>query len=58
MKAFTNNTHGRNHYFNGPKEHKVPKSSKDRRGAKTSKRQENALLINQGLHDANVGGKY
>jgi hypothetical protein len=39
VKPFTNNTYGRNHYFNGPKEHKVPKSSSDRRGTRSSARQ-------------------
>lgn len=36
MRPYTKNTYGRNHYFKGPKEHKVPKSSKDRRGTKTA----------------------
>jgi len=49
MKAFTNDTHGRNHYFFAPKEHKVSKSSKERRGTKSSKRQENKVLIAEGL---------
>jgi hypothetical protein len=39
MKPFTNDTHGRNHYFHAPKEHKVPKSSKDRLGARSGMRQ-------------------
>ena len=39
MKPYTNNTHGRNHYYHRPKEHKVPKSSKDRLGTRTSMRQ-------------------
>ena len=39
MKPFTKYTHGRNHYFHAPKEHKVPKSSKDRRGTKSALRQ-------------------
>lgn len=45
MKAFTRDTHGRNHYFSKPKEHKVPKSSKDRRGTRTRMRQLNKLII-------------
>lgn len=45
MKAFTNDTHGRNHYFRAPKEHKVPKSSKDRRGTRTSMRQVSKVII-------------
>lgn len=28
MKAYTNDTHGRNYYFYGKKEHKVPKKQK------------------------------
>lgn len=47
MKAFTNDTYGRNHYYHAPKEHKVPKSSKDRRGTKTAKRQADKQLINR-----------
>ncbi len=47
MKPFTTNTHGRNHYYHAPKEHKVPKSSKDRRGTRTSVRQKNKQLIEQ-----------
>jgi hypothetical protein len=39
MKPFTTDTHGRNHYCNAPKEHKVPKSAKGRRGTRTSARQ-------------------
>lgn len=38
MKPFTKDTHGRNHYFHAPKEHKVPKSSKARRGTRTGAR--------------------
>lgn len=49
MKAFTNDTHGRNHYFYAPKEHKVPKASKDRRGTRSSTRQENKIIIEQQL---------
>lgn len=45
MKAFTNDTHGRNYYFHGPKEHKVPKSAKDRRGTRTSVRQVSKVII-------------
>ncbi|MDO6426213.1 hypothetical protein Q4489_04275 [Thalassotalea sp. 1_MG-2023] len=47
MKPFTNDTHGRNHHYYAPKEHKVPKSSKDRRGTRSSKRQENQQVIQQ-----------
>lgn len=39
MKPFTNSTHGRNHYFSGPKEHKMPKSAKDRAGTRSGARQ-------------------
>lgn len=49
MKAFTSNMHGRNHYFYGPKEHSVPKSSKDRRGTRSSARQEGHRIIKQEL---------
>lgn len=49
MKAFTNDTHRRNHYFHAPKEHKVPKSSKDRIGTRSSVRQNNQQIINQEL---------
>lgn len=49
MKAFTNDTHGRNHHFHAPKEHKVPKSSKERRGTRSSTRQENRLVIEDQL---------
>lgn len=45
MKPFTKSTHGRDHYYHDPKEHKVPKSSKDRKGTKSSKRQENKSII-------------
>jgi len=49
MKAFTSNTHGRDHYQYGSKEHSVPKSSKDRRGTRSSIRQENQHIIKQEL---------
>lgn len=49
MKAFTKSTFGRNHYYNAPKEHKVPKSAKDRRGTKTSVRQLAKLAIRKKL---------
>lgn len=39
MKPFTNDTYGPNHYFSGPKEHKVPKSAKDRAGTRSGARQ-------------------
>lgn len=39
MKPFTKDTHGRNHYYHAPKEHKVPKSSNERRGTKSAMRQ-------------------
>ena len=50
MKPFTNSTYGRDHYYYAPKEHNVPKSSKDRRGTKSSKRQENNKAIAQELN--------
>jgi hypothetical protein len=49
MKAFTSNTHGRDHYYYGSKEHSVPKHSKDRRGTRSSARQENQHIIKQEL---------
>lgn len=49
MKPFTPDTFGRNHYFLSPKEHKVPKSSKDRRGTKSGARQHNNRLIKHSL---------
>ena len=49
MKPFAKNTFGRNHYFNAPKEHKVPKSSKDRRGTKSAKRQQMKVQDNKEL---------
>jgi hypothetical protein len=39
MKPFTNDTYGRNHYFSGPKEHKVPKSAGSRAGTRSGARQ-------------------
>jgi|GEM_PF-3983547 len=39
MRPYTKDTHGRNHHYHAPKEHKVPKSSKDRRGTKSGVRQ-------------------
>jgi hypothetical protein len=51
MKAFTVKMYGRNHYFNLPKEHKVPKSSKDRRGTRSSVRQADAEIIMSELSD-------
>lgn len=38
MKPFTNDTYGRNHYFSGPKEHKVPKSAGSRAGTRSATR--------------------
>lgn len=52
MKPFTASTHGRDHYFHGPKEHTVPKSSKDRRCTRSAKRQENSAIIRSELRDA------
>lgn len=49
MKAFISNTFGRNHYFHAPKEHKVPKSSKDRRGTRTSVRQKIKSMIRRDM---------
>lgn len=45
MKPYTGDTHGRNHYFLKPKEHKVPKSSADRKGVKSSVRHKVKLLL-------------
>jgi hypothetical protein len=49
MKPYTNDTQGRDHYFYAPKEHKVPKSSKDRRGSRSSMRQQNQLITENEL---------
>ena len=50
MKPFTNDTHGRNHYYHAPKEHKVPKSSKERRGTRSSVTQESKSITIQELN--------
>jgi hypothetical protein len=50
MKAFTSDMHGRNHYSSSPKEHKLPKSSIDRKGTRSSKRQQNKSIIAQELN--------
>lgn len=47
MKPFTKSTHGRNHYFYGPKEHSTPKSSKERRGTRTGTRQLHKNIIRE-----------
>jgi hypothetical protein len=39
MKPLATSTYGRNHYFRGPKEHRIPKSAKCRRGQRTGARQ-------------------
>lgn len=39
MRPFAKDTHGRNHYFSAPKEHKIPKSAASRRGTRTALRQ-------------------
>ncbi|MBO1897759.1 hypothetical protein HNW13_018635 [Shewanella sp. BF02_Schw] len=49
MKPYTNDTQGSNLYFYSPKEHKVPKSSKDRRGSRSGMRQQNQLIIENEL---------
>jgi hypothetical protein len=47
MKPYTKDTHGRNHHFGSPhKDCTVPKRSKARRGTRSSKRQENNMVIN------------
>ncbi|MCZ4337653.1 hypothetical protein [Shewanella colwelliana] len=52
MKPYTSSTFGRNHYYNGPKEHTVPKSSKDRRGTRTALRQQQNALRKKLVVDA------
>jgi hypothetical protein len=49
MKPYVTNTHGRNHHFHAPKEHKVPKSSNDRRGTRSSARQAGQQVVEQEL---------
>jgi hypothetical protein len=49
MKPYTTDTHGRNHYCQAPKEHKIPKFSKDRRGTRASVRQASKHKIQQEL---------
>lgn len=49
MKPYTTNTHGRNNYFYAPKEHKVPKSSREGRGTRASVRQEGKKEIEKEL---------
>ncbi len=49
MRPYTTDTHGRNHYFHAPKEHKVPKRSKSRCGTRTSVRQKIKCLINNAV---------
>lgn len=45
MKPYTHDTFGRNHYFSGPKEIRVPKSAKDRGGKKAGARRLNKVVI-------------
>ncbi len=47
MKPYTNSTHGRNHYYHKPKEHKCPKASSDRIGTRTAVRQRAQRDINK-----------
>jgi hypothetical protein len=49
MKPYTSDTYGRNHYFNAPKEHKVPKRAKGRAGTRSSVRQKMKTLIGMEL---------
>ena len=49
MKPYTKDTYGRNRYYGAPKEHKVPKSSKDRQGTRTSFRQASKRQIEDEL---------
>ena len=52
MKPFTKSTYGRDHYFYAPKEHKVPKSAKDRRGTRSAIRQLNKDIIHADMKAA------
>ena len=45
MKPYTHDTFGRNHYFSGPKEIRVPKSAKDRSVKKAGVRRLNRIVI-------------
>ncbi len=52
MKPYTTSTYGRNRYFYPPKEHRVPKSSSERRGTRTAMRQRQKGINNQLIVDA------
>jgi hypothetical protein len=45
MKPFTKTLYGRNHRYPAPEHTRVPKSSNDRDGTRSAKRQENEKII-------------